>query len=73
MEKQAGIIVILTKNEDHGVKVPLKTNTQCSFGSSLNATVRLKIDNKNLGGIHCVINVDSKGFVSVGVFTTNCV
>lgn len=67
MEKQAGVVVVLTKSGDQNIKVPLKTNTPCTFGSSVNATIRVNIDNRNLRDIHCTINVDSKGFVCVVV------
>lgn len=65
MEKQAGVVVVLSKSGDQGVKVPLKTNTPCSLGSSLNATIRVFVDNHNLRDVHCVINVNAKGFVCV--------
>lgn len=65
MEKQAGVIVVLTKNGDPGAKVPLKTNTPCSFGSSANATVRMHKENQDLREFHCIVNVDDKGFVSI--------
>lgn len=63
MEKQAGVIVVLTKNGDQGAKVPLKTNTPCTFGCNINATVRMRAENENLRDVHCVVNVDDKGFV----------
>lgn len=65
MEKQAGVIVVLTKNGDQGVKVPLRTNTPCSFGSSIDATVRMHKENQNLKEFHCIVNVDDKGFVGI--------
>lgn len=64
MDKQAGVIVVLSKNGDQLQKVPLRTNTPCTFGSNTEARVRLEQDgNTKLEGIHCVVNVDSKGFV----------
>lgn len=65
MEKQAGVVIVLTKSGEQGVKVPLKTNTPCSLGSSVNATIRMNPDNANLRDIHCVIDVNAKGFVSM--------
>lgn len=64
MEKQAGVIAVLTKSGEHGLKVSLRTNTPCTFGSSKNSTFRMR-DNVDIRGIHCIVNVNSKGFVRI--------
>lgn len=63
-----GCICVLKKDGSEATRVPLSKES-CTFGSSNDATIRLKMENSFLRDIHCQIEVQEDGVVSMLVFT----
>lgn len=55
--------IYMINNAGERVKVTDLSQETCTFGSSQDSTVRLRINNTQLKPIHCEIQVTSEGYV----------
>lgn len=66
-EMHVGYICVLKKDGSEATKVPLG-ESNCTFGSAMDSTVRLKMDNPFLRNVHCEIEVQNDGIVSIHLY-----
>ncbi|XP_056634499.1 uncharacterized protein LOC130443744 [Diorhabda sublineata] len=63
-EQENGFLLFLKRNSDEGTLYPLSEGTT-TIGASLNADVRIKLEDVRLEAIHCVIEVNENRIATI--------